>query len=116
MEEFKPFTIERPWGNFRQLTHNSNSTVKVHRISPEGQSSLQSHSKRTEFWHIVSGEGTVTIADKKHEARSGDEFMIAVGEKHRWQAGSSGMVLVEVAEGDFIENDEVRYEDKYGRA
>lgn len=114
--EFKPFTTERPWGSFRQLTHNSLSTVKVHRIHPGGESSLQSHAKRTEFWHIISGAGAVVIAGKKHDAHPGDEFMIAAGEKHRWLAGESGMVLVEVAEGDFEENDEIRYEDKYGRA
>lgn len=116
MPEFKPFTIERPWGNFRQLTHNSLSTVKVHRIKPEQETSWQSHTKRSEFWHIVSGGGIVKIEDKEYNAAPGDEYAAEVGVKHRWIAGPAGMILVEVATGDFDEEDIIRYEDKYGRA
>ena len=116
MEEFKPFTIERPWGSFRQLTHNSLSTVKIHRIKPGEKTSLQSHTKRSEFWHIVSGGGMIVIDDKEYNVVAGDEYSVGVGVKHRWMAGHSGMVLAEVATGDFDEEDIVRYEDKYGRA
>ena|SRR3990167_6851157 len=115
MKKFKPFTIERPWGNFRQLTHNSLSTVKVHRIKPGESTSWQSHTKRSEFWHIISGSGVVPIGDKEYNAVSGDEYNVPVGVKHRWKAGPSGMILVEVAFGDFDEEDIIRYEDKYGR-
>lgn len=115
MDEFKPFSVERPWGSFRQLTHNTVSTVKVHRIKPGEKNSLQSHSKRSEFWHIVSGEGAVLVGDKEFKAVSGDEFTIPIGVKHRWSASSSGMVLVEISTGDFDEEDIIRYEDKYGR-
>lgn len=115
MEEFQPFTIERPWGNFRQLTHNSPSTVKVHRVKPGEATSWQSHTKRSEFWHIVSGDGKVVVEDKEHNAVAGGEYTAPVGAKHRWMAGPSGMVIVEVAIGDFDEEDIIRYEDKYGR-
>ncbi|KKR62962.1 hypothetical protein A2643_01230 [Candidatus Nomurabacteria bacterium RIFCSPHIGHO2_01_FULL_39_220] len=116
MEKFKPFTKERPWGNFRQLTHNSSSTVKIHKIKPGEATSWQSHAKRSEFWYIVSGDGQVLIEDKKYNVTPGNEYNAPVGAKHRWMAGPSGMVLVEVANGDFDEEDIVRYEDKYGRA
>lgn len=115
MEEFKPFTIERPWGNFRQLTHNSLSTVKVHRIKPNEETSWQSHTKRSEFWHIVEGGGKILVEDQTYTVVPGDEHTAAVGAKHRWQAGPEGMILVEVAIGDFDEADITRYEDKYGR-
>ncbi len=116
MEEFKPFTIERPWGQFRQLTHNSPSTIKVHRVNPGEETSWQSHTKRTEFWHIVSGGGIILVEDKKYNVVPGDEHSAPLGAKHRWMAGPSGMILVEVATGDFDEEDIIRYEDKYGRA
>lgn len=115
MAEFKPFTIERPWGQFRQLSHNSPSTVKVHRIKPGEETSWQSHAKRSEFWHIVSGDGKVLIEDKEYEVNPSAEYNAPIGAKHRWIAGLSGMVLVEVATGDFDEEDIIRYEDKYGR-
>ena len=116
MEEFKPFTIERPWGSFRQLTHNSLSTVKVHRIKPNQENSWQSHSKRSEFWYILSGSGIIKVDDKEYNVLPGDEHTASVGAKHRWVAGPEGMVLIEVATGDFDEEDIVRYEDDYGRA
>ena len=116
MEEFKPFSIERPWGSFRQLTLNSLSTVKVHKIKPGQENSWQSHAKRSEFWYIISGGGIVKIEDKEYNASSGDEYTVSIGAKHRWIAGPEGMVLIEVATGDFDEEDIIRYEDKYGRA
>ena len=116
MAEFKPFTIERPWGNFRQLTHNSLSTVKVHRVKPGEETSWQSHKNRSEFWHIVSGDGKIKIEEKEYDITPGAEYSVLVGEKHSWKAGPSGIILVEVATGDFDEEDIIRYEDKYGRA
>jgi len=116
MAEFKPFTVERPWGNFRQLTHNSLSTVKIHWIKPNQKNSWQSHAKRSEFWHVVDGGGIILIEDKKYEVVPGDEHSAEVGAKHRWIAGPEGMTLTEVATGDFDEEDIIRYEDDYGRA
>ena len=116
MSDFQPFTIERPWGNFRQLTLNSQSTVKIHQIKPGEETSWQSHAKRSEFWHIISGGGTIKIGEVESTAKPGDEFNVPVGVKHRWIAGSQGMVLAEVATGQFDEKDITRYEDKYGRA
>ncbi|MBI5139671.1 phosphomannose isomerase type II C-terminal cupin domain [Candidatus Nomurabacteria bacterium] len=116
MEEFKPFTVVRPWGEFRQLTHNSTSTVKIHRIKPNQENSFQSHKKRSEFWYIISGGGKIVINDQELDANPGDEFTAELGDKHRWIAGPLGMVLAEVAIGDFDEEDIIRYEDDYGRA
>jgi len=45
----------------------------------------------------------------------GIEKEIKIGSKHRMQAGSDGMEVLEIALGDFDESDIVRYEDKYGR-
>ena len=98
------------------MTCNSLSTVKIHRLKPGAKSSLQSHAKRSEFWHIIEGEGTIVVGDKKYNVATGDEYAAPVGVKHRWLAGPSGMTLVEVATGDFDEEDITRYEDEYGRA
>lgn len=114
--EFNPFTIARPWGEFRQLSHNSLSTVKVHRVKPGEETSWQSHDQRSEFWHIISGDGKVVIENKEYDIAPGAEYNVPIGVKHRWIAGSSGIILVEIATGNFDEEDIVRYEDKYGRA
>ncbi len=114
--DFKPFTAEKPWGNFRQFSHNSNSTVKIISVNAGEELSLQSHSQRSEFWKVIKGSGVIQIDDAKHEAREGDEYDISVSAKHRISAGPTGIQVLEIALGDFDENDITRYEDKYGRA
>ena len=115
MENLKIFQVEKPWGNFRQFTLNSPSTVKIISVKAGEELSLQSHSKRAEFWCIVRGSGTVQIGEKKYSAIAGEEYEILAGEKHRISAGLDGVEFLEIATGDFDENDIVRYEDKYGR-
>ena len=115
MKEFKIYQEERPWGNFRQFTHNILSTVKIITVNPNEILSLQSHQKRSEFWHVIAGDGIVEIGGIKKNTVVGDEHEIAVGEKHRLGAGSNGIQVLEIALGDFDESDVVHYEDKYGR-
>jgi mannose-6-phosphate isomerase len=111
----KTLVVKRPWGVFEQFTQNENTTVKIISIDSLGSLSLQSHTKRSEFWRILNGSGVVEIGDIKHNASKGDEYNVSINEKHRATAGLDGLIFLEIDEGDFEENDEVRYEDKYGR-
>jgi mannose-1-phosphate guanylyltransferase/mannose-1-phosphate guanylyltransferase/mannose-6-phosphate isomerase len=115
MIKSKVFQIERPWGNFKQFTRNELSTVKIITVKPNEILSLQSHAHRSEFWHVIAGSGTVEIGDIKKEVKIGEEFEIEVGEKHRLGAGPDGIQVLEIATGDFDEEDITHYEDKYGR-
>jgi len=117
MEELKPFTIERPWGNFRQFNQNSPVTVKILTVKENEELSLQSHAKRAEFWRVLKGNGIMETGENKHDVVPGYEQNIPIGVKHKIIAGPSGIQILEIAIGDFLEEkDEVRYEDKYGRA
>ena len=109
------FEVERPWGHFRQFTKNENSTVKIITVKPNEILSLQSHKNRSEFWHVISGSGTVQIEENKIEAFVGDEYEIPIGGKHRLSAGQDGIQVLEIALGNFDESDIIHYEDKYGR-
>jgi len=109
------FQIERPWGNFRQFTHNELSTIKIITVKPNEILSLQSHKNRSEFWYVISGAGTVEIEGIKKDTIVGDEHEIEIGEKHRLGAGPNGIQVLEIATGDFNESDIIHYEDKYGR-
>ena len=115
MAKFKIFQVERPWGNFRQFSLNSLSTIKIVTMKPNEQLSLQSHSKRTEFWRILNGSGVVEIGDNTRNVSEGDELDISIGIKHRAMSGPLGLVFLEIAEGEFEEGDEIRFEDKYDR-
>ena len=109
------FQIERPWGNFRQFTLNNTSTVKILTLKSNEALSLQSHKKRLEFWHVITGSGIVEIGEVKKNTTVGDEHEIPVGEKHRLSSGKDGIQVLEIATGEFDEKDIIHYEDKYGR-
>lgn len=116
MEKIKPFQVDRPWGNFRQFNLNTPVTVKIHTIKAGAQLSLQSHTKRAEFFRVIKGTGIIQIEDKKHDVVEGDEYDILVGAKHRLIGGTDGIIILEIDTGEFDESDIIRYEDKYGRA
>jgi len=114
-ENMNIYQEERPWGLFRRFTDNEISTVKIIKIKPNEELSLQSHKKRGEFWRVISGGGIFEIGEKKYIVETGVEQYVPVETKHKMTAGMDGMEVLEVSFGEFDENDIVRYEDKYGR-
>lgn len=111
----EPIIDKRPWGEFKQFTHNEPTTVKIITVNAGEALSLQYHKHRKEFWKVLSGTGTMQIGDKKIPAEKGTEFIIEPMQQHRISAGDEPMEFLEIAFGDFDENDIVRLEDKYGR-
>lgn len=108
---------ERPWGNFERFTSNEQTTVKIITVSPEQSLSLQTHAKRDEFWHVLSGSGTVCIDGAEIPAHAGDEFFIPRETTHRASGSTTeDLVFLEIAFGYFDEEDITRIEDRYGRA
>jgi mannose-6-phosphate isomerase-like protein (cupin superfamily) len=111
----RPYHEKRPWGGFVRFVENSPVTVKLLTVKAGEQFSLQYHEKRDEFWHIISGEGTAVVGETSSNFKPDDEFWISRGTPHRLTAGSSDVVFLEIAFGEFSENEIVRIEDKYGR-
>ncbi len=112
----KTLIVTKPWGKFEQFTHNEVSTVKLITVEKGGSLSLQYHAQRSEFWRVISGTPLVTIGEKKITAAPGDEFMIEKLEQHRLEAPTDTVQILEIAYGNFDENNDiVRLEDKYGR-
>ena len=106
----------RPWGNFERFTLNEKTTVKIITVN-EGQAiSLQTHENRDEFWRVIKGTGTIRIGDTDNQAHEGTVFFCPRGSEHRVTGGVGGTTFLEIAFGDFDENDITRLEDKYGRA
>lgn len=112
-----PFTVKRPWGEFREYVTGEIVTVKTLSVKSGESLSLQDHKKRTEFWRILKGTPEITVGDNKISAKPGDEFNIPIGSLHRLSAvNSEDVEILEIARGDFDENDIERIEDNYGRA
>ncbi len=111
----EPLIDKRPWGQFKQFTHNEPTTVKILTVEPHQELSLQYHEHRKEFWKVLSGSGIIQIEDERIAVKKGDEFTILERQKHRASAESESLELLEISYGEFDENDIVRLEDKYGR-
>jgi len=107
--------VERPWGEFERFTLNEQTTVKIMTLNAGEELSLQTHEHRDEFGRVLKGSGTIRIGEKETEVRAGDTFFIPRNTAHRARAGSEGLVYLEIAFGEFDENDEKRFEDRYGR-
>lgn len=107
---------ERPWGNFERFTLNEPTTVKILTMNAGESLSLQTHIHRDEFGRVVRGSGIISIGGKETEAREGDSFFIPRNAEHRASAGPEGLAFLEIAFGEFAEDDEHRIADEYGRA
>lgn len=115
MADLEIYQEERPWGHFRKFIEDSPATVKIISIKPNEALSVQSHEKRSEFWRVLKGEGVFLLGDEEKSITAGDEVAIPVGAKHSLRAGAAGLEILEISRGDFEEEDEIRYQDKYGR-
>jgi len=111
----KTLTVKKPWGQFDQFTHNEITTVKILSVNSSNSLSLQYHEQRTEFWRIISGHPVVTVGENINNANPGDEFMIEKLQPHQLEALNDDVQVLEIAYGNFDEEDIVRIKDKYGR-
>jgi len=115
MQLQKIYREKRPWGEFVEYAKNTPCTVKIITVNPNEATSLQRHSLRDEFWHIISGSGLITIGTDKIEARIGNDHYIPRETNHRLEAGESFLVVLEISTGQFHENDIERLDDRYNR-
>ncbi len=107
----------RPWGGFEVLADEDFFKTKKITIDPGAQLSYQSHKKRAEHWVVVSGQGEVTLNEKKIALLPNQSIDIPMGAKHRIRnPGKDPLIFVEVQTGSYFgEDDIVRYLDDYNR-
>lgn len=108
----------RPWGEFYGWDEGASWKLKTLYVRPGKRLSLQYHHHRSELWTLVAGDATATIeangTHKRIPLMIGQIFAVPVHTVHRLESKRGGIV-VEVALGDFDENDIVRVEDDHGR-
>ncbi len=113
--------FHRPWGGFIKFIENKPCTVKILQLKKGESLSLQSHKMREEFWYVVSGKIKVTIGRdlkslKKKILNEDGSIFIPKNTLHRAEGLLSTSKVLEISTGKFVENDEIRYEDRYGRS
>mgnify|MGYP001181108012 FL=1 len=106
---------ERPWGTYEVLLDEPNYKVKRIVVNPNQKFSLQYHERRSEFWTIVSGYGTVIIDEAATPATPGTFWYIPRNAIHRASAGEDELVFIETQIGECDEDDIIRIQDDYGR-
>jgi len=111
----KSIITERPWGRFEQFAQNERSTVKIIEIETGKRLSLQSHQHREEWW-IALDDGVVAEIDSVQKIlKKGEQVFVSKGSKHRLSCEKGSARVLEIAFGEFDEEDIVRYEDDWGR-
>jgi mannose-6-phosphate isomerase len=109
--------VERPWGSFKQYAFNEDCTVSLMTVRPGQRLSLQSHTGRAELWIVLDEGAVVQVGEEPRECRAGEELWIPANEKHRLSCrGERPVRVLEVAFGNWQQNDITRYADDFNRA
>lgn len=108
--------VERPWGSFKQFANNEPCTVSLMTVLPGQRLSLQSHTMRAELWIVLDDNSTIQVGDDINTYNAGDEIWIPVNERHRLSCpGDKPVRVLEVAFGNWQQEDIERYDDDYQR-
>ncbi|RYY62813.1 MAG: cupin domain-containing protein [Chitinophagaceae bacterium] len=108
--------VTRPWGTFKQYANNEDCTVSLMSCLPGQRLSLQSHTGRAELWIVIDDGATVQVGDEIRDYKAGDEIWIPANERHRLSCkGDKAVRVLEVAFGNWQQDDIKRYEDDYVR-
>ncbi len=107
--------VIRPWGSFRQYANNEEVTVSLMTVESGQRLSLQSHTARAELWIVLDDGALIQVDDAIMEAKAGDEVWIPAGAKHRLSSSGATVRVLEVAFGNWQQDDIRRYVDDYQR-
>ncbi len=107
--------VERPWGFFEQFAHNEPVTVSLMTVRPGQRLSLQSHNGRAELWIVLDAGTLLQVGDVILRPEPGDKIWIPAGVQHRLSSAGPEVRVLEVAYGDWQQDDITRYDDDYQR-
>ncbi len=110
-------TVIRPWGTYTVLEEGACYKIKRIVVNPRSKLSLQSHTKRSEHWVVVSGTARVTCGESVYSISANQSTFVPMGVKHRLEnALDEPLQLIEVQSGSYMGEDDItRYQDDYGR-
>ena len=114
----------RPWGVYYVLEDKPQYKVKKIIVNPGQRLSLQSHTRRSEHWVVVSGTATVEIRSKDEKnigpktIKANESCYVPKNYLHRLSNNhKEPLVIIEVQCGEYTGEDDItRYEDDYKRA
>lgn len=110
-----PKRVERPWGRFDQYASNEEVTVSLMTVEPDQRLSLQSHTGRAELWIAIDDGAIVEVDDAVITPVAGQEIWIPAGARHRLSSSGPRVRVLEIAFGNWQQEDITRYDDDYAR-
>jgi mannose-1-phosphate guanylyltransferase len=116
----RPRYEERRWGWYTVLDHtryDEGNEVLTKKIGIKAGKNLsyQMHSKRSELWSIIKGQGVVVLNGELVHMYPGDILKIPISSKHALKA-ITDMELIEVQTGyELVEEDVIRVESNWER-
>lgn len=109
-------TTARPWGHFERFVTEEQVTVKTITVLPGCRLSLQRHRRRSEMWQILDGPMDVLVGGQAWRADPGELVWVPRGAPHRiGNPATTPRRVLEIAFGEFAEDDVERLEDDYSR-
>ncbi len=116
VEEPTSYLEERPWGQFELLVLNEQVSVKVITVASGQRLSLQTHECRDEWWQMLDAGLCVEIDGVTWSPGPGEKVWIPRGTAHRVSNPHEAPArFLEIALGEFDEDDIERLEDDYAR-
>ncbi len=107
--------VTRPWGSFAQYAHNQEVTVSLMTVAPGQRTSLQAHTGRSELWIVLDEGASIQVGEQVMEGHPGDEIWIPANTSHRLSSLGPPVRVLEVAFGNWQQEDVVRFADDYHR-
>lgn len=108
---------ERPWGNYRILEQGEVTCVKILRVYPKKQLSLQTHKLRDEIWFPTTRGLQAVIGDELIDLQPFERYEIPAGTQHRLiNPTDLTLEVIELMLGVYDEEDIERLEDDFGRS
>jgi len=107
--------VTRPWGSFQQYANNQPVTVSLMEVQAGQRLSLQSHVGRAELWIVLDEGAIIQVGDQIYRPSAGEEIWIPAQAQHRLSSAGPAVRVLEVAFGNWQQDDIVRYADDYQR-
>ncbi len=112
-----PRTVPKPWGHELIWALTDRFAGKILVIEAGHRLSLQHHSRKDEWIHVLSGRLRLTLEDdagmdEVRELVAGEGAHVPVGRRHRYEAAER-CELIEVSTPEL--DDVIRLADDYGR-
>jgi mannose-1-phosphate guanylyltransferase/mannose-6-phosphate isomerase len=106
--------VPKPWGREVWWAQTDRYLAKLLEVEPGQALSLQYHREKRETMLVLSGGGSLTLADGAPvPVGPGSRVDVPPGTVHRLEAGADGLTVVEVSTPET--DDVVRLEDRYRR-